>query len=146
MRIVLQCVASARVTVDGELVSEIGRGVLLFVGIHRSDTDAACEAMARKVAGLRIFEDAEGKMNRSCEEIGGELLAVSQFTLLGDLTKGKRPGFDAAMKPPESLRLYDLFCDALAAAAARPVKKGRFGASMKVHLVNDGPATFVLET
>lgn len=145
MRLVIQRVASSRVSVEGELVSEIGRGVLLFVGIHRADTDATCDAAARKVAGLRIFEDGDGKMNRSCEDVGGEFLAVSQFTLMGDLSKGKRPGFDAAMKPPESQRLYDRFCDALAAATERPVKKGRFGASMKVDLVNDGPATFVLD-
>lgn len=144
MRLLLQRVSRASVRVGGETVSEIGRGLLIFLGVEVEDTEAILESAVRKVAGLRIFDDEAGKMNRSNEEVGGEYLVVSQFTLCADLSKGKRPGFDRAMKPPESERLYGRFCDRLAEATGRPVRRGRFGASMEVDLVNDGPATFVL--
>lgn len=143
MRIVVQRVAEAKVTVGAEEVARIGRGLLIFAGVAVGDADV--EPAVRKIAGLRVFEDEQGRMNRSCEEIGGEYLVVSQFTLLADLTKGKRPGFEGAMKPPESERIYEEFCRRLAAATGRPVRQGRFGASMQVSLINDGPATFVLE-
>jgi D-tyrosyl-tRNA(Tyr) deacylase len=145
MKAVLQRVRSASVTVEGARVSDIQKGLLLFLGVARGDGEPQVEALARKVAGLRLFEDAQGKMNLSCEEVGGEYLVVSQFTLCADLAKGKRPGFDDAMRPPESERLYLRFVERLAALTGRPVRTGRFGASMLVALENDGPATFLLD-
>ena len=145
MRILIQRVSRASVRVAGESVSSIGRGLLLFLGVETEDTETVLEAMVRKIAGLRIFDDDAGKMNRSNEDVGGEVLVVSQFTLCADLSKGKRPGFDRAMKPPESERLYERFCGRLAEATGRPVRRGRFGATMEVDLVNDGPATFWIE-
>jgi D-tyrosyl-tRNA(Tyr) deacylase len=145
MRAVLQRVLDASVRVDQVEISSIQKGLLLFLGVAQGDGEPQVEAMARKVAGLRLFEDTQGKMNLSCEEVGGGYLVVSQFTLLADLTKGKRPGFDSALKPPESERLYLKFCERLSALTGRPVKTGRFGASMTVALRNDGPATFILE-
>ncbi len=143
MRAVLQRVSRASVRVGEETVSAIPRGLLVFLGIEGGDGDGQLEGLLRKLKGLRIFEDAAGRMNLSAEEIGGEYLVVSQFTLCADLSKGKRPGFEGAMKPPESERLYDRFCERLAAETGRPVRKGRFGATMHVELVNEGPATFV---
>jgi D-tyrosyl-tRNA(Tyr) deacylase len=131
--------------VDGREVARIGRGALLLAGVLKEDTEATIESMAGRVRGLRIFDDADGKMNLSCEAIGGEFLVVSQFTLCADLSRGKRPGFDPAMKPPEAQRLFDRFCEALARLTGGPVRKGEFGAMMLVELQNDGPATFVLE-
>jgi D-tyrosyl-tRNA(Tyr) deacylase len=145
MKAVLQRVRSASVTVEGARVSDIQKGLLLFLGVARGDGEPQVEALARKVAGLRLFEDAQGKMNLSCEEVGGEYLVVSQFTLCADLAKGKRPGFDDAMRPPESERLYLRFIERLAALTGRPVRTGRFGASMLIALENDGPATFLLD-
>ncbi len=101
--------------------------------------------MVKKIAGLRIFDDDAGKMNVSLEDKGGEFLVVSQFTLYGDLSRGKRPGFEDAMRPPESQTLYERFCDQLAASTGRPVKRGEFGSPMDVELTNSGPATFVIE-
>ena len=145
MKAVLQRVLSASVTVDGAEVSSIQKGLLLFLGVAVGDGEAQLEALVKKIAGLRLFEDAQGKMNLPVEEVGGDYLVVSQFTLCADLTKGKRPGFDPAMRPPESERLYLKFCERLAALTGRPVKTGRFGASMVVSLQNDGPATFLLD-
>lgn len=145
MRAVLQRVSRARVVVGGEEVASIGHGLLLFLGVAAGDTDEHVHRLVEKVRGLRVFEDGDGKMNLACEAVGGEFLVVSQFTLLADLSKGKRPGFEGAMKPPESQRLYEAFCRALAEATGRPVLQGRFGASMQVDLTNDGPATFVLD-
>ncbi len=145
MRALIQRVLDASVSVEGETVSSIGKGLLVLLGVAGGDTEAETEAMARKVAGLRLFDDAAGKMNLSNEEVGGEVLVVSQFTLCADLSKGKRPGFEGAMRPPESQRLYERFCERLGALAGRPVRTGRFGASMVVSLRNDGPATFWLE-
>lgn len=144
MRAVLQRVSRASVRVGDETVSSIGRGLLMFLGVEQGDGEAELETLVRKVKGLRIFDDAAGKMNLSNEDVGGEFLVVSQFTLCADLSKGRRPGFEKAMKPPESERLYDRFCDRLAAETGRPVRKGRFGASMRVELENEGPATFLL--
>lgn len=145
MRIVLQRVSRARVTVQGRDISAIGAGLLILLGLHKSDTEQQLQTMVKKVVGLRLFDDDQGKMNRSLEDVGGEYLVVSQFTLYGDVTKGKRPGFEEAMRPPEAQRLYDRFCDELAAASGRPVKRGEFGAMMEVELVNSGPATLVLD-
>lgn len=145
MHIVLQRVRSACVTVEGREIAAIGRGLLILAGLYKEDTDPSVDAAAARVRGLRLFDDPGGRMNLSCEDIGGEFLVVSQFTLCADLRKGKRPGFDPAMKPPEAERLFDRFCDALARETGRPVKKGVFGASMLVALENEGPATFVLD-
>ena len=146
MKAVLQRVLSASVHVDGLEISAIRKGLLLFLGVATGDGEPQAEALAKKIAGLRLFEDAQEKMNLSCEEVGGEYLVVSQFTLCADLSKGKRPGFDGAMRPPESERLYLRFCERLAALTGRPVRTGKFGASMTVTLRNDGPATFLLDT
>jgi len=145
VRALLQRVLDASVSIEGNVQASIGKGLLIFLGVARGDGEAQADALARKIAGLRLFDDAEGRMNLSAEEVGGEYLVVSQFTLCADLSRGKRPGFDPAMKPPESERLYRVFCERLASRTGRPVRTGRFGASMIVSLRNDGPATFLLE-
>ena len=141
----LQRVSRASVTVDGEPFSEIGPGLLLLVGVAKGDGEAEADWLAEKVAGLRVLADDAGKMNRSVREVGGEVLAVSQFTLLADTRKGKRPSFVGAAPPQEASPLFDYFCDGLRAAGIASVKTGRFGAIMDVALVNDGPVTIVLE-
>ena len=145
MRLVLQRVKNASVTVGDERVSEIGAGLLLLVGVASGDGEAEADWLARKITGLRIFNDREGKMNLSVQDAGGEILAVSQFTLLADTRKGKRPSFVGAAPPEEAERLFDYFCERLRAASAGPVKTGVFGAMMDVTLVNDGPVTIILE-
>jgi D-tyrosyl-tRNA(Tyr) deacylase len=145
MRALLQRVRDASVTIDGAVHASIGRGLLILLGVAAGDGDAQLEALARKIAGLRVFDDAQGKTNLSCEDVGGEFLVVSQFTLCADLSKGKRPGFEMAMRPPGSEQLYLKFCERLGALTGRPVKTGKFGASMVVSLSNDGPATYWLE-
>ena len=144
MRIVLQRVARAKVTVDGRVTGEIGRGLLLLAGFTDGDTEDALAWMADKVVGLRIFPDDEGKMNRSVEEAGGGLLVVSQFTLYGDTRKGRRPSFVDAARPEVAIPLYERFLQMLR-ATGRPVQTGEFGAMMDVELVNDGPVTLILE-
>lgn len=146
MRALIQRVLEASVVADGQPHAAIGRGLLIFLGVQRSDGDAQVEALASKVNGLRLFDDPQGRMNLSLAQVGGELLVVSQFTLCADLKHGKRPGFDDALKPPESERLYLKFCDRLGALEGKPVKTGKFGASMVVALKNDGPATFWIES
>ena len=136
---------NASVTVGDERVSEIGAGLLLLVGVASGDGEAEANWLARKVSGLRIFNDREGKMNLSVQDAGGEVLAVSQFTLLADTRKGKRPSFVGAAPPEEAERLFDYFCERLRAAGTGPVKTGVFGAMMDVTLVNDGPVTIILE-
>ncbi len=145
MKVVLQRVTSASVTVEREKISEIEKGLLLLVGVATGDGEAEADWLARKVAGLRIMADDEGKMNRSVLEAGGEVLAVSQFTLLGDSRKGRRPSFVEAAPPEVAEPLFDLFCEKLRGAGVRRVRKGRFGAMMDVSLVNDGPVTMLLE-
>ncbi|MDP9408952.1 MAG: D-aminoacyl-tRNA deacylase [Actinomycetota bacterium] len=145
MRIVLQRVSEASVTVEGERISEIGFGLLLLVGVAQADGEAEADWLAEKIAGLRIMGDEEGKMNRSVTDVGGTVLAVSQFTLLADTRKGKRPSFIGAAMPEEAERLFDHFCERLRAAGVDRVETGRFGAMMSVALVNDGPVTIVLE-
>lgn len=144
MRIVLQRVARAKVTVGGRITGEIGRGLLLLVGFTDGDTDDALAWMADKIVGLRIFPDDEGKMNRSVEEIHGGLLVVSQFTLYGDTRKGRRPSFIDAARPEVAIPLYERFLQMLR-ATGRPVQTGEFGAMMDVELLNDGPVTLILE-
>jgi D-aminoacyl-tRNA deacylase len=145
VRVVLQRVKNASVTVGGERVSEIGAGLLLLVGVAMGDREAEADWLAEKISGLRIFNDGEGKMNLSVRDVGGEVLAVSQFTLLADTRKGKRPSFVGAAAPEKAERLFDYFCERLREADARPVKTGVFGAMMDVALVNDGPVTIILE-
>jgi len=145
LRIVLQRVKRASVTVDGERISEIGPGLLLLVGVARGDGEAEADWLAAKVAGLRVMGDDEGKMNRSVTDAGGAILAVSQFTLLADTRKGKRPSFVGAAPPEEAERLFDYFCERLREAGVDRVEIGRFGAMMDVALVNEGPVTIVLE-
>jgi D-tyrosyl-tRNA(Tyr) deacylase len=144
MRIVLQRVSRARVTVAGRVTGEIGRGLLLLAGFTDSDTEDALAWMAEKVVGLRIFPDDEGKMNRSVGETGGALLVVSQFTLYGDTRKGRRPSFVDAARPEIAIPLYERFVDLLRATGLE-VATGEFGAMMDVELVNDGPVTLILE-
>ena len=145
MRIVAQRVRNASVTVGEERISEIGPGLLLLVGVAQGDGRIEADWLAEKVAGLRIFNDEEGKMNLSLRDIGGEILAVSQFTLLADTRKGKRPSFIRAAPPEEAEALFDYFCESLRRVGAGSVKTGTFGAMMDVALVNDGPVTIVLE-
>lgn len=145
MRIVLQRVREASVSVGGERISEIDAGLLLLVGVADGDAEAEADWLAEKVAGLRVFRDQEGKMNRSVRDAGGGVLAVSQFTLLADTRKGKRPSFINAAPPEKAEPLFDYFCERLRAAGVDPVETGRFGAMMDVALVNDGPVTILLE-
>jgi D-tyrosyl-tRNA(Tyr) deacylase len=132
------------VTVAGETVGEIGHGVLLFVGVTHGDARADADWLAKKAAGLRIFEDEAGKMNKSLLDIGGDALVVSQFTLYADCRKGRRPGFDLAGDPAVANDLYEYFAERLKAEGVAHVATGRFGADMLVSLENDGPATFLL--
>ena len=145
MRIVLQRVKNAAVKVEDDRISEIGPGLLLLVGVARGDEEPEADWLAQKVAGLRVIGDAEGKMNLSVRDVGGEILAVSQFTLLADTRKGKRPSFVYAAPPEEAEPLFDYFCERLREAGVASVKTGSFGAMMDVELVNDGPVTIVLE-
>ena len=145
MRIVLQRVKEASVTVAGEKISSIEQGLLLLVGVAGGDGEPEADWLAEKVAGLRIMADEEGKMNLSVKDTGGAVLAVSQFTLLADTRKGKRPSFVGAAPPDEAARLFDYFCERLRTAGVEEVETGRFGAMMYVNLVNDGPVTIVLE-
>ncbi|NIQ02957.1 MAG: D-tyrosyl-tRNA(Tyr) deacylase [Nitrospinaceae bacterium] len=144
MKIVLQRVARSAVTVEKEVVGRIGRGLMILFGAEKGDADEAVSFLAEKTLHLRIFPDDQGKMNRSCMDIGGEILVVSQFTLAGDCSRGRRPGFDNAAEPGEAERLYRRFVEELAASGLK-VEEGRFGALMQVELVNDGPVTFILE-
>ena len=143
MRAVVQRVSEARVVVDGRRVGEIGRGLVVLLGVARGDAEANAERLAGKVARLRIFEDEAGKLDRSLLDVGGEALVVSQFTLIADTRKGNRPSFTDAAPPDEAEPLYEVFCDALAALSV-PITRGVFGARMAVELVNDGPVTIVL--
>jgi D-aminoacyl-tRNA deacylase len=145
LRIVLQRVKEASVTVEGERISSIGQGLLLLVGVAEGDGESEADWLADKVAGLRIMGDEEGKMNLSVRDVGGAILAVSQFTLLADTRKGKRPSFVGAAPPDEAAQLFDYFCERLRATGVKRVETGRFGAMMDVSLVNDGPVTIVLE-
>ena len=144
MRVVVQRVARAAVHVDVAAVGAIGPGLLLLLGVARGDGPGQAEKLAAKVAKLRIFEDGEGRFDRSVLDAGGAVLAVSQFTLHADTAKGNRPSFSAAAPGPEAEPLYEAFCTALAAEGVK-VERGVFGARMAVELVNDGPVTIILE-
>ncbi|MCB0247352.1 MAG: D-tyrosyl-tRNA(Tyr) deacylase [Anaerolineae bacterium] len=145
MRAVVQRVSEASVTVDGRTVGAIGRGFLVLLGVTHVDGEAEAVWLARKIAGLRIFEDEAGKFNRSLADVDGAVLVVSQFTLYGDARKGRRPSFTEAARPEHAEPLCDLFVDLLRAEGVA-VETGIFGAMMAVHLVNDGPVTLLLDT
>jgi D-tyrosyl-tRNA(Tyr) deacylase len=145
MRAVLQRVSEARVRVNGKIVGEIGRGLLVLLGVGQGDGEADARFLAEKTAGLRIFEDAQGKMNLSVEETGGAVLVVSQFTLYGDCRQGRRPGLSAAAPPELADALYRQFVDGLQKRGL-PVATGIFQAEMAVELVNDGPVTLLLDS
>jgi D-tyrosyl-tRNA(Tyr) deacylase len=140
MRAVVQRVSSASVTVDGETIASIGRGMLVLLGVRQGDGDEAAEKLARKLRALRVFEDSDGRMNLSLDDIHGEILCVSNFTVYGDVRRGNRPSFVEAAAPEEAERLYERVREALGA------RGGRFGAHMAVELVNDGPVTVILDT
>lgn len=145
MRVLVQRVSRAEVTVEGRVTGAIGPGLLLLVGIRQGDGDAELEWMVHKLANLRVFGDAEGKMNLSVQDTGGGVLAISQFTLYGDAKKGNRPSYIEAARPEVAEPLYDKFCEQLGAAIGKEVQRGVFGAHMDVELINDGPVTLMLE-
>jgi len=144
MRAVVQRVSEASVEVAGQIVGQIGPGLLILLGVRNADTLSEVQCVAAKCADLRIFEDDAGKMNRSVREVGGEVLVVSQFTLYGDCRKGRRPSFIEAAPPAVAEPLYEAFVQCVAAAGLRTAK-GVFGAEMKVRLLNDGPVTVIVE-
>jgi len=133
------------VKVDGEAVGRIDKGLLVLLGVAQDDTEADADYLADKIVGLRVFEDADGKMNLAVPEIGGAVLAVSQFTLYGDVRRGRRPSFDAAAKPEQARKLYEYFVEKIRAAGV-PCETGRFQATMEVELVNDGPVTILIDS
>ena len=145
MKAVLQRVSRASVTVSGEMIGQIGRGILVLLGVEPDDTDEDSRQLADKTIALRIFDDAEGKMNLSLEEVGGAILVVSQFTLLGDCRKGRRPSFIGAAPPELAEKLYNTFIGAVGSRGIK-VASGRFRAMMDVELVNDGPVTLLLDS
>jgi D-aminoacyl-tRNA deacylase len=145
MRAVVQRVSRAIVSVNGNIAGEIGMGLLVLLGVGNPDTEADAAYLAEKISGLRIFEDELGKMNRSVQEAGGSVLAVSQFTLYGDVRHGKRPSFDAAAAPEKARQLYEFFAERIRAAGLR-CETGRFQEMMTVELVNEGPVTILLDS
>lgn len=145
MRAVVQRVSRARVTVNNWTSGEIGLGLLVLLGVAHEDTEADAMYLAEKIAGLRVFEDVDGKMNRSVQDVGGSVLAVSQFTLYGDVRRGKRPSFDGAAPPEQARRLYALFVQRIQDTGLR-CETGRFQEMMQVELVNEGPVTILLDS
>lgn len=146
MRLVIQRVQHASVTVEGALISEIGAGLLVLVGVEDGDTEADAQWLASKTAAIRIFEDAEGVMNRSVVDVDGGILAVSQFTLTASTRKGNRPSYIRAAGHELAVPMYERYCQLVSEAAGRPVQKGVFGADMKVSLLNDGPVTIIIDS
>jgi D-tyrosyl-tRNA(Tyr) deacylase len=144
MKAVIQRVTSASVVVDGETVGAVGQGIMILLGVEKGDDDSKADWLAEKICGLRIFTDEAGKMNLSVQDVSGSLLIVSQFTLAGNCSKGKRPSFDTAAPPDEGKRLYEYFVQAVRRTGLL-VETGIFQADMRVSLVNDGPVTFILE-
>ena len=146
MRAVLTRVKYASVTIDGQTVGKIGPGFLILLGVGPADMEKECRLLAEKALGLRVFEDENGKMNLGLEQVGGQVLVVSQFTLYGDTKKGYRPSFIKAAKPPLSVDAYELFLAEMNRQGLRDVQHGEFGADMQVSLVNEGPCTIVIDT
>lgn len=146
MRILLQRVSSASVKIDGQIFSEIGPGLLVLLGIEAADSPEDIDFLVKKTAAMRIFPDAEGKMNLSVTEIGGEILVVSQFTLHASTKKGNRPSFIRAARPEQAIPLYELFLEKMASESGLRVASGEFGADMKIALVNDGPVTIWMDS
>ena len=146
MRLVIQRCLEASVTIDGKFVSSIGKGLLVLVGVEQGDTEADVDWLVGKTAGMRIFDDENGVMNLSVNDIGGEILAVSQFTLTASTKKGNRPSYIRAAGHDLAIPLYESYCSKLSAAIGKPVGKGVFGADMKVALVNDGPVTIIIDS
>ena len=146
MRAVIQRVSSASVTIDGKVKSSIGSGLMILLGIGHEDGQEDIDWLVKKIAGLRIFNDAAGVMNRSVVDVGGEVLVVSQFTLMASTKKGNRPSYIGAAGHELAIPMYEVFCSALSLAIGRPVGTGEFGADMKVALVNDGPVTICIDT
>lgn len=144
MKALIQRVKSASVTIDGELYSKIGKGLLVFLGVEKEDTVENCEKLSQKVLNLRIFEDENDKMNLSVNDVKGEILVVSQFTLCGDCKKGTRPSFDKAAHPDIAVKLYENFVEKIRASGLK-TETGKFRAMMDVELINDGPVTFMVE-
>jgi D-tyrosyl-tRNA(Tyr) deacylase len=145
MRAVVQRVSRAKVDIESQTVGEVGRGLLVLLGVTHDDTTEDARWLAEKIVGLRIFPDADGKMNRDVMEAGGGVLVVSQFTLFGDCRKGRRPSFVAAAPPPIAVPLYEAFLQAVQSLGV-PTAAGRFGADMQVELVNDGPVTLIIDS
>ncbi len=145
MRAVVQRVSRANVVVSGETTGEIGQGLLVLIAVGQADTESDADYLAEKIAGLRIFEDEKGKMNLAVAEIGGSVLVVSQFTLYGDVRRGKRPSFDGAAPPQRGRELYDYFVERIRAQGLR-CETGRFQEMMQVELVNDGPVTILVDS
>jgi len=146
LKAVIQRVARASVEVEGKIVGQIRGGLVVLLGVARGDTETDASYLVKKIPALRIFDDENGKMNRSLAEIGGGVLAISQFTLVGDTRKGRRPGFDQAADPPVAQHLYEHFIRQLRETTDLTVETGVFGARMKVELLNDGPVTFILDS
>lgn len=146
MRIVIQRVSHAAVSVDGAVTGSIGQGLLILIGVEPSDTEEDADWLVKKAAGIRIFDDAEGVMNRSVVDVGGNALVVSQFTLMASYKKGNRPSYLRAAGHEHAVPLYEHFCRELSRVLGRSVGTGRFGADMKVELVNDGPVTICMDT
>lgn len=146
MRVVVQRVKSASVSIGGKEKSAIGQGLLILLGVGHEDGQEDLDWLVKKIAGLRIFDDADGVMNRSVVEVGGAALVVSQFTLMASTKKGNRPSYIGAAGHDKAIPMYEAFCSALSAAIGRPVGTGEFGADMQVSLVNDGPVTICIDT
>ncbi|MGC9150631.1 MAG: D-aminoacyl-tRNA deacylase [Microbacter sp.] len=146
MRIVIQRVNYASVSVEKQIIASISRGMVVFVAIEDSDNPDDCQWLAKKMVQLRIFDDEQGVMNRSVNEVGGEILIISQFTLYASTRKGNRPSYIRASKPPFSIEMYEKFCDLVAEQAVNPIQKGIFGADMNVALENAGPVTIIIDS
>ena len=146
MKAVIQRVLDATLSVDGNIISQIGKGLVVYFCVEKGDDQAFCKKFAQKLSKLRIFSDEQGKMNLSVKDVGGEVLAVSQFTLMASTKKGNRPSYIKASRPEHAIPLYELFCSRLSQAIGNPVGTGVFGADMQVALINDGPVTICIDS